>query len=102
MTTELVTALLVAPVLPGRPQEKGDPHDGSPEGEHRGQDEDAGHDPSIPPDAAWKPSSRVKMFTSAPVGVLLRGTRWLAPADVENIYPGVAGMEAGRDGESGS
>lgn len=76
---ELVTALLIAPVLSGGPQEEGDPHDDSPEGEHGGQDQDPGHDPSIPP--GWGVGTVVPMFGSRPVGVRC-------------LFAGVVGMES--------
>jgi hypothetical protein len=54
VTAELVAALLIAPVLPGGPEEKRDPHDDSPEGEYGGQDQDPGHTSSIALDRTKK------------------------------------------------
>jgi hypothetical protein len=39
----LLTPLLVAAVLPGRPEEQRDPDDDPEEGDHRAEDEDLGH-----------------------------------------------------------
>ena len=91
MVSKLVAALLVSPVLPGGPQQEHDPHDDAADGEHRGEDKDAGHVPSIPPPVGSKPG-RARMFGISAGRVRARRVRRSADADV---IPGVDGMEAG-------